>query len=755
MTGFNRLLSPIFLAVSALLGLILCCIPLLNILGYESAAAAGAVLGLCSMFYTAHCISSSKIEAPIAWERVRPPTADFLGLLATNCCMAVPPFILLCINALRVRNCDPLTGLLFWLLLPPVSILIGSAAGWLAGALSTRYAPWFAGAIGAAEIGLFLKRLAMEPPIMGFEWFIGWFAGSLYDEALSIPSTLIWYRVWVLAQAILIVGGVEFLWRRRHARSTMAAFWAVCFSASAVVSIYAIRTDIGMMHSHTSVRRELGGHASTEHFEIYYSPLAMQKEKLESFKMDAEFRYWQLEAFFGEDPVAHRKKAIEIYLYPDEGEQSRLMGSRNTMVARPWTHQMHLRWRTLGDNALTHELAHLFTSPFAGSFMDIPLRWGIFVDIGLMEGIAAAAEWKPSELNLHQVSAALRRMGKAPDLRRLFSSTGFWAQPSGKAYRMTGSFVRWLVEEQGISAFKELYATGDFMDAYGREADDLISEWEQYVDAIELSKRQMELARYRYDRKSIFQKVCARSLAEKERKLAEEQRAGRLDQARQQLDELIRLTPSRKGYRLLLADILMDQNRAEEALDVAVGLLAEDLDQSLTAAANERKGDALWMLGRREAAGASYTDCQGLGISDATARRLLVKIDGLSDDIESIARGFFMEDDSTSLQIHSLHMWQEKRPEDTLPRYLLGLQLAGLLRHTTAAELLGSGILDEAELDEQRRLMLLKSLLSSGKTDGVETLLSQLGKTESTRVRMERQEAELRYRWMRTEGGAQ
>ena len=55
---------------------------------------------------------------------------------------------------------------------------------------------------------------------------------------------------------------------------------------------------------------------------------------------------------------------VEVFLYPNATEQYRLMGSRNTFVARPWTHQMHLNG--LSVRMLWHELSHLFSAPFGG-----------------------------------------------------------------------------------------------------------------------------------------------------------------------------------------------------------------------------------------------------------------------------------------------------------------------------------------------------------------------------------------------------
>ena len=116
-----------------------------------------------------------------------------------------------------------------------------------------------------------------------------------------------------------------------------------------------------------------------------------------------------------------------------------------------------------------------------------------------------------------QSSAAMRKLKIAPDLREIFTSAGFWAQPSRKAYTMTGSFVKWLVDEYGIEKFKVLYRTKDYDLAYGHEVETLIGKWEKFLNNLELDDRSLALARYKYKRKSIFGKVCARTIGELQR----------------------------------------------------------------------------------------------------------------------------------------------------------------------------------------------------------------------------------------------
>ena len=50
--------------------------------------------------------------------------------------LLLPTGGVLLLNALRVRNCDPVQGVVFWLLIPAVSIVVGQALAWAAGAIA-------------------------------------------------------------------------------------------------------------------------------------------------------------------------------------------------------------------------------------------------------------------------------------------------------------------------------------------------------------------------------------------------------------------------------------------------------------------------------------------------------------------------------------------------------------------------------------------------------------------------------------------
>ena len=66
----------------------------------------------------------------------------------------------------------------------------------------------------------------------------------------------------------------------------------------------------------------------------------------------------------------------------------------------------------------------LVFASFAKHFMDIPIRYGIPLDLGILEGIAAAAQWEVRGIDDHLVSSTLIQNKKAFQCWSIFWSHG-------------------------------------------------------------------------------------------------------------------------------------------------------------------------------------------------------------------------------------------------------------------------------------------------------------------------------------------
>jgi len=716
----------------------LCLVPLFNLLGLESALVMGVVLGIAALLLTDHALATGRVGHPGDPLRGGSPAADFFALLPRHLALLLPTGGVLLLNALRVRNCDPVQGVVFWLLIPAVSIVVGQALAWAAGAIAVRRAPRLLIALGIllADLGWFAWRLAWEPSIMGHTLLLGWFPGSLYDEAVQVTPALLWYRLLCLLLVGVIVLGVELSWRRRVGRALAPWAWGLASVLTLAAGAWLARGAMGLHLDKARVIEELGGTVETEHFFIHYDPRRIDAEHLPQLIEDHEFRYAEMRSFTGEDPVAWKGRKLTSFVYPDRNTQYRLMGSRRTLVARPWTHEMHVRWDRLGESVLAHELAHLFSAPFGAGPGRLATRGGpVLVDLGMVEGFATAADWAPSSLTAHESVSAMRKLDIAPDLRAIFRPDGFWSQPSGKAYTMMGSFVRWLIQTGGIDAYKQVYGGADWEAVYGKPVTSLVGEWEAWIDGIAVSDEALELARFRYSRGSIFQKACARSIAELSRKADNAEARSDYTEARLLRDEILSHQPGKPDHALALARLHDKQGDSAAALAVLDELLArEKIKAGMRAKVQELRGDIRWRSGELSVADPDYAACLGTGVPESARRRLLVKraaLGALEPSVEPLARRYMVERNKAAATLYLALRWQAAAPDDPLPRYLVGLQLLRAEEHASAVEALAGppGTLADPLLDEQRRAMLVVSLVRLGRFDEAERVLGPLARS--------------------------
>ncbi len=186
-------------------------LPLLNILGYEFSAAIAVVSSLLAGTGTAHAVArhASGERRHAVLRLIVRTGASYVGLLLI-------PMAVICANALAVRNCSWSDGLLFFLLLPVVSVLFSTSLGGFCG-LHYRHPR---SAFLVLVMLSFVYALALgywTPAVFSYNFFYGYFPGLTYDEALVPDRTLILFRL-----VTLVAGGVVLWMAMLLARTTQA-----------------------------------------------------------------------------------------------------------------------------------------------------------------------------------------------------------------------------------------------------------------------------------------------------------------------------------------------------------------------------------------------------------------------------------------------------------------------------------------------------------------------------------------------------
>jgi tetratricopeptide (TPR) repeat protein len=732
--------------------------PLFQLVGYESAAATGVIWGIGTVFATLHARGAGLVEGPLD---EKGGIDSFGGLLLRHWAFLLIPLAILGLNSFRIRTCDPWGGLAFWALIPSISVLIGQTIGWVVDAVvpDHRLARWGAAcAVVGLSIAALLLHLALQPPIVGHQWFLGYFSGSIYDEALAVPNSLIAYRAINVCAVVAVLAVLEGVRRSRLGGSLAWTLAVGVVATSGLLGLWWNAHDFGIGIDRDYITTNtLEGRRETEHFVIHYPENSSFLERIDRLAEDHEYRYGEMKAFFRTDPAADRK--IHSYVYPDRETKGRMMGGRRTMVAKIWLGEMHVLWPRYGHHWLAHEMAHLFTAPFGAGPLSLSVQNGVGVNMGLVEGIATAADWPAENLTPHEASAALRSLELAPDIRNIVGAAGFWAQSSGRAYTLTGSFIRFLVERYGIERFKQAYAHGDFRGAYGMSVDELVGQWESFVDDWTLDERTLELAEYQYRQPSIFAKVCARSTSEVRRRARIAASREDVAQVRRLYTRLIDFSPRRMEYRIEFVRQLLQIGQVEEAARRASDVEVDSLAPVQRARVLQLRGDVAWHRGRYDEAASHYKECLETGLPWGFRRLVQVKRDAIrqsNDRIRTLSYQYFLKDPQNSVAMYFPMAWLREAPESALAQYLTGRRLWQGREFVEAVSHLEPSVagLDSAALRWEARWLLGRSLYRVGRLGEARRVFNVLEGADSEAYRLRAREWIVRIDWLQETGRA-
>jgi tetratricopeptide (TPR) repeat protein len=741
--------TQLWLLAHAGLATALCFTPLFNLLGYEFCLALGLLVSLGGAHLGSLAVGLARGRDEAMLLGLRPPLPALLGLLARAvgaALLLLPlPLALISLNALRVKNCDYLEGLAFFAIMPVCSAICAAVLGalWALAVPRRALATLLALLTVIGSLAICLYRFYASPPIFAYDPFLGFFPGTLYDETVAIQRAFLWYRLynlfWLLAAVLLAARAFDpsalQLARgaraRSHSRPPTAATIIVL---GAALLLTWLRAPLGFLHDEASIRDALGGLTRTTHFEIVH-PRELEPRTLELIARDHELRYAQLSALLG---VAPRR--ITSYLFRSPEEKRVLMGAENTFIAKPWRREVYLQQLGFPHRVLKHELAHVFAGEFGDRLFAVSLRWSMrplphpTINVGLIEGVAVAADWRRyGELDGHQMSAALRRIGLAPPLDLLFG-TGFLTQAAGRAYTLAGSFCRFLLERHGAARLRRVYASGgDFDAAYGKPLSVLLEEWTRFLDKLPLPERELQLARESFRAPSILRRVCGHEVASL---LREAERLG----GERKHEEAIALYARVAGFdpgepRHLLAWIreLAAAGRVAEAVGFEERALAHPaLSAPLRREVHELVGDLRWRAGELAAAGRAYQEAGKLAAAPAERRVLRLKRWAIArgDPVRRLIRDYLVPPPGKrregALEVHLAHELARALPRSGLGPYLVGKQLAGRGEHSEAVAPLRQALrlgLPDADFVVEAGLVLGQSLYQTGDTAGaIETL---------------------------------
>ncbi len=493
-------------------------VPLFNYVGYEFSAAMTIPAAFISGLLTVSFIRRH-IHQPISRKMYLLVLAHY-GIV--NFILLLIPLFVMSANALVVKNCSFTRGLMYYGLLPVITMIFSISLAAAAGTLF-RHARLIVVFIILGILSHILVLTYTEPQLFAYNFVLGFFPGITYDETLSGVSTLLVYREFTLIASLFFITifflSVRMLWPDYKFHENVQAFRirkgdTVLYGAALLCLIVLAyghfqRDVLGFQYSDMDIQRQLGGRAATAHFIVYYSPVKLTDNELQILKAEAEYDYSTVVSRLKESLRPGEK--ISVYLYPSGESKHRFIGTSTTNIAKPWRKEIHLTLDSFGDT-FRHELVHVLAANIGLPVVRASAR------MGLNEGLATAIDWNWGEFSPHEYSAALQREKLLGDPEELFAYTGFATQQSSYAYIVTGSFSRYLIDRFGVKSFKEVFPAAHFVESYGLPLHTLIADWESFLRTVDASSLPPETIRTLFAQQSIFRKTCARVTAERNAK---------------------------------------------------------------------------------------------------------------------------------------------------------------------------------------------------------------------------------------------
>jgi tetratricopeptide (TPR) repeat protein len=745
----------IWAVLLAVLAGALCFVPLFDVLGYEwSLVLAVAVSLAAAQLAATRTVAARTTRAPsAATAAAARPGATVARLFGANLLhgwlLLVGPLLLIGANSLRVRNCDVPAGLAWFAMLPLLSAAMATALGTTVALLWPWQRPLGPSllAIGGvlASIGWGVWRFYSAPPIFGYDPFVGFFAGSLYDEELAIAAAFGWARLYqatlaatALATVALFVDGGTLAVRPRW-RGRLGVLVVAVGCAAGAYQLHARRAQLGFQLDGADVARALGAEKRTEHFVLHYSPNGPYARQIALDAVDFELRWQELERLFGAAPEA----PVHAFLFDSPGQKRGLMGAAHTMVAKPWRREVYLQHEGWPAQTLTHELAHVFAGRFGDPLLAISRR-GLDVNVGLIEGVAVAASWAGQPLTPHQVVKVLRdaKLVNGDTLAQVMGPR-FFGLNAGQAYNVAGSFCRFLLDTRGAAKLEQLYRDAgsdeSYRRIYGASFAELRDQWLAMVDHdVVVPQSEVALALDRLRHPSVFGKPCAHALALARQTAHQAAQSGDRARALQLFNQLCADDPRDVDGLVDALDATVAADARAEARAFAQRLLArDDLNGILRAHAESALGDLDLLDGAAVEARDHYQRALLLPADEAQSRLLTVKHlvaswpagPSRTAIAQLLAAPAGTHDGAVDLM--SLRGLCDADPGRALYRYLLAKQLFARGRFAEIVDLYASSArptepLPDARFDREETRVLAVAHYRTGDLGGARALFDRL-----------------------------
>jgi len=261
---------------------------------------------------------------------------------------------------------------------------------------------------------------------------------------------------------------------------------------------------MGFSTTYGRLRNELPVTLETENF-VIHTDNTIPHEELRFIALNQEFYLQRLELYF----EVEQKEKIHSFIFRNGIQKKELFGSGNADVAKLWLNNIFISIDSW-EHTLKHELAHCVSADFGVGLFRVAAGF----NPALIEGIAEAADNSYDDNEIHFLAALAYNNNYKLNVSLLFTGLNFFSNASSLGYIYSGSFIRYLVENYGISKIKKYYATNDFESTYKVQLEEILMDYYAFLEGFGLSGAE-DKANYYFGRKALFSKACPRYVSDR------------------------------------------------------------------------------------------------------------------------------------------------------------------------------------------------------------------------------------------------
>lgn len=703
------------------LGLVLCTVPRFGVMGVDSAFVLGLITPLLAAVHMALVHGYAQRQGT-ALDRLTPLFATAARLTALHVGL---PTLLLALNALRTRPCEPALGLLYIALGPGLGTGLATLLAACLCHLAHRQRHGLR--LLLASVGPILGLVAFAhnfydtPAVFAYGHFFGHFPGALYDELVSFPTPWLWLRLGTLtlgAGLVLVLCGQQgpnHSLRLRPSRPGLSGLGIALVAVA--VALECNGEKLGFATSASYIQAQLGEVAHSKRCQVYL-PREYALSDRQRFLDDCDVRVRQMEQFFG----LQQRRHVQVYLFRNAAEKQRLMGAAHTNIAKPWRNEVYVQRDTFPHPILAHEIAHVVVGNAGVGPFRVAGRWfGLWPNPGIVEGMATAADPRPrGDLTPHQWARAAQDAGLAPPLAVLLG-TGFFQQQTQLAYTLAGSFLLFMRAEQGRGALLRFYQSSDPEIAFGAPLNILAQRWQGFLARTPMPVAAAALAKQRFSGDPVLSAVCPHQVAGLKEALQRDLASGDLSAAETQCARILAIDQGDDRVAAARVRLLARQGKLDQAR-AALAALKQTAPAALVAMTQQSLADALVRRSQYDLAEPIYRELLLAPQTQDSLRLLevkLVALKGSPQERNLLFRLLVGGKQRPTDPLLALYLARELRRyrNDGLPFYLEARQLYHHGHGNSAIALLERSLrlgLPTATLQQEAQRMLGIALVANG-----------------------------------------